>query len=159
MKRKPIKIHWDELESAFDNRQEDLVYYLDLVTGQVILDGEGEEDADEREEIPEEAPDESANGRNETTRLYVEPPGPDDELAWMQDFASEIAPEDPALATELDRTLDADDPHESFRELLRHHLAHRDRWFGFRSDRQHETIDAWLDAHHVQVTEPPPWRS
>jgi hypothetical protein len=42
MKRKPIKIDWDELESAFDSKQEDLIYYLDLVTGQVILEGEGE---------------------------------------------------------------------------------------------------------------------
>ena len=33
MKRKPIKIDWDELESAFDSKQEDLIYYLDLVTG------------------------------------------------------------------------------------------------------------------------------
>ena len=43
MKRKPIQIDWDELETAFENRNEDLTYYLDLVTGQVILEGEGED--------------------------------------------------------------------------------------------------------------------
>jgi hypothetical protein len=37
MKGKPIKIDWDELESAFNNRNDELIYYLDLVTGQVIL--------------------------------------------------------------------------------------------------------------------------
>ena len=36
MKRKAIKIDWDELESAFDNKNEELVYYLDRVTGQVV---------------------------------------------------------------------------------------------------------------------------
>jgi hypothetical protein len=29
MKRKPLHIDWDELETAFENRSEDLVYYLD----------------------------------------------------------------------------------------------------------------------------------
>jgi hypothetical protein len=43
MKHKPLQIDWDELETAFENRNEDLTYYLDLVTGQVILEGEGED--------------------------------------------------------------------------------------------------------------------
>ena len=38
MKHKPLQIDWDELETAFENRNEDLTYYLDLVTGQVILE-------------------------------------------------------------------------------------------------------------------------
>lgn len=36
MKHKPLQIDWDELEAAFENRNEDLTYYVDLVTGQVI---------------------------------------------------------------------------------------------------------------------------
>ena len=40
MMRKPIKIDWEELESAFQTRREELVYYLDLVTGEVVLEDE-----------------------------------------------------------------------------------------------------------------------
>ena len=44
MKHKPIRLDWDELEVAFTNHDEEIVYYLDLVTGKVIIDGEGEDD-------------------------------------------------------------------------------------------------------------------
>ena len=35
MKHKPIRLDWDELEVAFTNHDEEIVYYLDLVTGNV----------------------------------------------------------------------------------------------------------------------------
>ena len=159
MKRKPIKIDWDELESAFDSRQEDLVYYLDLVTGQVILEGEGEENEfDDEEEGMEAALDEAVAPRNATSRLYVGPPGDDDEMAWMEGFVGEVEKTDAQLAERLLDALDGDDPHEAFREALRSRAEHRDRWFAYRSDRLHEVIDGWLDEHHVAMVEAPPWR-
>ena len=39
MKRKPIRVNWDDLEAAFDNPNEELAYYLDLVNGHVVLEG------------------------------------------------------------------------------------------------------------------------
>ena len=73
MKNKKLRINWDDLEAAFDNRNEELVYYLDLVEGHVILEGEGEEgDFDEDEEHFDASP--SASPRvNDGTRLYVDP--------------------------------------------------------------------------------------
>ena len=44
MKNKPIRIDWEELESAFDSGNEEILYYLDLITGQVKLEGEGDTD-------------------------------------------------------------------------------------------------------------------
>ena len=41
MKRKPIRVDWEELEAAFDSGNEELVYYLDSVTGHVLLEGAG----------------------------------------------------------------------------------------------------------------------
>jgi hypothetical protein len=159
MKRKPIKVDWDELESAFDARQEDLLYYLDLVTGQVVLEGEGEEhDADEDDDGLAGALDEPGVPKNEAARLYVEPPDDDDELAWMEDFAEELAGTEAAVAERLREAMDADDPQERFREALRAHPEQRDRWFAYRSDRLHEVIDGWLSEHHVAAVEPPPWR-
>ena len=159
MKRKPIKIDWEELESAFDSQQEDLVYYLDLVTGQVILEGEGEEDDFEDDENGlDSAHDEPAVPRNETSRLYVEPPGDEDEVTWMEGFADEIEAADAAFAERIRQALDGDEPHDGFRDALRAHAEQRDRWFAYRADRLHEVIDGWLDQHQVAMIEGPPWR-
>jgi len=44
MKRKPIKIDWEELEDAFNSPPEEISSYLDGISGHVALEGEGEED-------------------------------------------------------------------------------------------------------------------
>lgn len=160
MKRKPIRIDWNDLEAAFENKREDLVFYLDLVTGQVVLDGEGEEAAfddggplDEAELGPEAPP------RDDTTRLYVEPPTEEQEIAWMEDFLVDRASQLGGTASgSLDQALNGEDPAESFRETLRQFPAERDLWFLYRTDRLHERIDAWLESKGVQSAEPPPWR-
>ena len=85
MKHKPLPIDWDELEGAFENRNEDLRYYLDLITGQVVLEGEGEDaEFDDDAEIDSAVDPESP--RKETTRIYVETFTVDDELDWMDEF-------------------------------------------------------------------------
>ncbi len=155
MKRKPIKIDWEELESAFDNKREDLVYYVDLVTGQVILEGEGEEAL---EGADDEDVEETTSGRAVSTRLYVEPHDPELETDWMSVFVTETDDLDGAVMERLRAALDDPDPHESIREILRNHAPERDRWFLFRSSRIHDAIDSWLDEHGVRSTEPPPWK-
>ncbi len=159
MKRKPIKIDWDEIEAAFDNKREDLVYYLDLVTGQVILEGEGEESGfeDDGDLLDEDSADE-APAREETTRLYIEPPSAEEEAAWMEDFVDEAGDPDAALVEALREALDGPDPVNAFRDTLRGHPEERDRWFVYRADRMHEAVDVWLDANGVHPAEPPPWR-
>jgi hypothetical protein len=160
MKRKPIKINWDEIEAAFDNKREDLVYYLDLVTGQVVLEGEGEEAAfeDDDNRLDDEARDDAA-GRDKTTRLYIEPPGEEEEIGWMEYFVDEESDLDPAVLTRLREVLDGPEPLNAFRDGLRADAAARDRWFLCRTERLHETVDAWLDANQVHVSDPPPWRT
>jgi hypothetical protein len=160
MKHKPIKINWDEIEAAFDNKREDLVYYLDLVTGQVVLEGEGEEAAfeDDDELLDDEARDD-APARDRTTRLYIEPPGEEDEIGWMEYFVEEANELDPAVLTRLREALDSPEPLNAFRDGLRPDATARDRWFLYRTERLHETVDAWLDANNVRAAEPPPWRS
>jgi hypothetical protein len=159
MKRKPIKIDWEELESAFDSQQEDLVYYLDLVTGQVILEGEGEEnDFEDDENGLDSGLDTPVATRKETSsRLYVEPPDDEDEVTWMEGFADEIEGADAALAELLRTALDGDDPVDGFRDALRARADHRDRWFAYRADRLHEIIEGWLTEHEVAMVDRPPW--
>ena len=149
MKGKPIRIDWDDLESAFNNRSQDLVYYLDLVTGHVHLQDEDESD----EEDPATA------GRPATdTRAAIRPPDEDTEINWMVEFVDSADDLDDELQAGLREALDDDDPLDAFRETLRDHDETRSRWFLFRSDHVHDFIDAWLDASGVKLAEPPPWR-
>lgn len=157
MKRKPLKLDWEELESAFDNKREDLVYYLDLVTGQVVLEGEGE-DAMTDDELDESAEPHPAT-RKLADRLYVESPDEEAETAWMEQFVERADDLEEPLREQLRHALAGPDPVDDFREALRSRAAERDRWFLFRSERLREAIDAWLGANRVVPTEPAPWRS
>jgi hypothetical protein len=157
MKHKPLQIDWDELEVAFENRNEDLTYYVDLVTGQVVLEGEGEDaHFDEDAEMDDAVPDEAAP-RGETTRLYVESFTDEDEIDWMDEFIEG----DEAIPIELKETLSdvvAMGPPHKFKDVLRQHPEVRARWFLFRSERLHEVMDAWLESNKISPATPPPWK-
>jgi hypothetical protein len=155
MKRKPIRIDWDELESAFDNDREDFVHYLDLVTGQVYLDGEGEEEAVEGDEDEVDGP-EPVLGEI-PARLAIDPASPDERLNWMEDFVHGEAIFDDAARARLDEILSRSAADE-FREALRKIEGARERWFAYRTERLHQRIDEWLAANGVATAEPPPWK-
>jgi hypothetical protein len=157
MKHKPLQIDWDELEVAFENRNQDLTYYVDLVTGQVILEGEGEDaHFDEDTEMDDAVPDEAAP-RGEITRLYVDSFTDDDEIDWMDEFIEG----DAAISPELKKTLSdlvATGPPQAFKDALRQHADVRARWFIFRSERLHEVMDGWMEANKISPATPPPWK-
>ncbi len=150
MKRKAIKIDWDELESAFDNKNEELVYYLDRVTGQVVLEGEGEDDFDDLSSS--ESPT-----RNDSTRIYVESPDSVELLAWMRDFVRDTEDLDAEIRGKLREAVEAPEPIPAIRQTLDDAAEVRDRWFAYRSDRLHEAMDAWLDTNDISSVARPPW--
>ena len=157
MKHKPLQIDWDELEAAFENRNEDLTYYLDLVTGQVILEGEGEDAHFDEDAEMEDAVEADAAPRDETTRLYVVSFTDEDEIDWMDEFIEG----DDAIPAELKETLSdlvAQGPPQRFKDELRHHPDVRARWFLFRSERLHEVMDAWMESNKISPATPPPWK-
>ncbi len=158
MKRKPIRINWDDLEAAFDSRQEDLVHYLDLVTGEVVLEGEGEEaDFEDDADLEKDEGDEVVV-RGDESRLYIEPPSEEQERAWMERFVQESPGMDPTLVARLRAALESADFAVAFRDALRAHPAERDRWFLYRAERLHQTIERWLESNQVHCAEPPPWK-
>jgi len=157
MKRKAIQIDWDELEAAFENRSEDLSYYLDTVTGQVGLEGQGEDthfDDDEIDGAVEAAP---SKALGEATRLVIASYSDLDELDWMDEFieGEEAVPDD--LKVKLVDFVSREDG-DGFKDELRHHAGVRDRWFLFRSERVHEVMDVWLSENKVTPASVPPWR-
>jgi hypothetical protein len=156
MKRKPIHVDWDELEAAFENRSEDLVYYLDLITGKVVLEGEGEDTRYDDDDEMSDA-DGDTGPRQGPMRLTVESFTSDDELDWMDEFIEGDEGMDDELKEQL-AGLAAQADGDGFKDALRGAPEARDRWFLFRSERLHEVIDAWLDVNNVSPAEPPPWR-
>ena len=150
MKRKPIRVDWEELESAFDSGNEELVYYLDCVTGHVLLEGEGEED--EYGDGAEAAP------RDDTTRAYISPLATAQKIDWVRRFLDECTDLEPDFCSALEEALAAEDTKEAVTEVLHQYPDGSDRWYHYRMDRLHEIIEGWLEANGVAVVDQPPWR-
>jgi hypothetical protein len=162
MKTKPIKIDWEGLEDAFNDQREELIHYLDLVTGHVVLEGEGEVDEREHDEedydgrVP--APVAPPPLRDDSTRIYVHPPDTDQKIEWLLAFldgSSEVGADESA---ELREAMDSDDPAEEVASVLKRYPKARDAWFRFRAERIRTLIDEWLAARGVVAVEPPPWK-
>ncbi len=161
MKHKPIRLDWDELEVAFTNHDEEIVYYLDLVTGKVIIDGEGEDDDFDDEE------DFSPNSlvaagqstvRDDSTRAYVKPMATEMKLEWMNKFLNE---KDNGLDKEanasLKKAFESDDAPEALGAFLRSADEARDVWYLYRSDRLHEYMQSWLGEREIKPIDSAPW--
>jgi hypothetical protein len=157
---KPIKIDWDALDEAFHNQNDELVYYLDLVTGHVVLEGEGEDDddyyPDDNDTSHPVVPAPTTSGAG--TRAYVEPPGTERKLEWMRRFLAEVDDLQAESVDALKRALAAEDPAEALRGQINHDAEARDRWYLYRADRIHEFIEEWLAREGVATVGDPPWR-
>jgi len=154
---KQLKVDWDELDSAFHNQNRELVYYLDLVTGHVLMEGEGEEeDLSDEDEIPSVTPP-TAERRDDRTRAYIEPPDIPLKLEWFRKLLEEIDDVDAEALDALKVTIEQDEPVDGINEFFREHPEVRDRWYSYRADRVHEMIVKWLADRSVKTSEPPPW--
>jgi hypothetical protein len=163
MKHKPIRVDWDELEVAFSNHDEEIVYYLDLVTGKVIIEGEGRDDDEFDDDgafssnafVPSTS---RPVDKNDQTRVYVKPMSTEMKLEWMERFlATKDNGLDAETNAELKRAFAAEDAAEALGEFLRHADDARDVWYLYRSDRLHEYMQAWLDENEITAIDPPPW--
>ena len=158
MKRKKFRLNWDDLEAAFDNPNEELVYYLDLVQGHVVLEGEGEEDDfgedDEHFDLSSAAP---SAPPADNTRLYIERLTAETKLNWIRGFldsADDLAQE---FVAKLEAALASETPAQSVIDVMRETPEGKDRWYLYRSDRLHDLIDAWLEKNEITPTDDPPW--
>jgi hypothetical protein len=161
MKHKPIRLDWDELEVAFSNHDEEIVYYLDLVTGKVIIEGEGEDDDFDDEDdfspnhVVSAAPPPSVD---DSIRAYIKPVTTEMKLSWMKSF---LAEKDNGLDDEANAKLKeafaGEDAPEALGAFLRSADEARDVWYLYRSDQLHAYMRAWLGEHEIKPIDPPPW--
>jgi hypothetical protein len=163
MKRKPIKIDWDEIEEAFSTPEEEAEFYLDAVTGRVALEGEGDLEPDDEDDAYEQGrpvPNAGAGiERDDPTRIPIVPPDTETKIEWLQGFLREKGRDhDAKVVAELTAAADAADPTDALGEVLNRNPGVRDAWYVYRADRLHELIDEWLADYDLQCTDPPPWR-
>ncbi len=159
MKRKPIRIDWDDLVGAFDNSNEELAYYLDLVNGHVVLEGEGEEDSfdDEDDNF---VPVARAKGQTvpDNTRADIERLTNETKIDWLDEFLQVEPSLEAPFSAALREALEQEDPTDAVAELLAANPDAKDRWYRYRRERLQERIDGWLAEHQVAFVDPPPWR-
>ena len=155
---KPIKLDWDQLEEAFNNKNDELVYYLDMVTGHVHLDGE-DEDTDDEEAFDTRPPAPGQPRRtDDPTRRYIEPPSTALKVEWLAAFV-DSGEFDAEIATGLREAMVGDDPGPAIRKVLNANPEVRDSWYVYRSDRIRAMVGPWLEKSGITATNPPPWDS
>ena len=149
MKGKQIRVDWDDLEAAFNNRNEEITYYLDMITGHVHIDGEGEEEAFDDDGEPQ------YQSGDAGTRAVVTPPTTDILIDWMREFLRQGQAQG-ETAERLTTALDKKDV-PGVRSVLNEDAEVRDLWYAFRADRTQGLIRDWLVKHEIQPAEPAPW--
>lgn len=154
MRDKPIKVDWDELEVAFNNQDEELVYYLDLVTGHVVLEGEDDLDGEDGYYDARAA---STAPKDDDTRAYIAPLQMQRKLEWMRAFLDENEATHAEAVGKFREAMAAEDPAAAISATLREQDDIRDRWYLYRAESLHALIQSWLDERGVQTSTPPPW--
>lgn len=159
MKIKRLKIDWDELDEAFNNQNQETVYHLDLVIGQVYLEGEGEDELYPEDDESVDPVSAHAHGvRDASMRVVVERPDTALKIVWLKEFMQEQEEELGAeVLAKIESALALKDPAPAIKEALNQHPEARDRWYLYRSDRIHDLIDTWLEKHDVTPINPAPW--
>ena len=158
MKRKPIKVDWDELEEAFDNSDPELSHFLDRVTGHVLLEGEGEEDEYEPNEGSYERGGRPAPSHSEDrTRVRVPQVASAQKLEWVGRFAADSVDLDDEVRSSLTAALEADEPVQAVLEILNANSEVKEAWYLYRAARLHETVERWVEELGIAVSAPPPW--
>ena len=162
MKRKPIKIDWEELEDAFTT-EEEVVSFLDTVTGRVVLEGEGEEDGLDDEEEAYGRPMNAAPAprKDDPMRIVIHPPDATRKIEWMQGFVKDEKPEDKQrkeMIGRLSKALKVDDPASALSAILNEDPDLRDTWYLYRTHRLQRMIGEWLKSNDVEAVDPPPWK-
>ncbi len=158
MKTKQLKLDWDQLEEAFNNQNEELVYFLDLVDGQVHLEGEDEDDdTDDETYDPGAAQVQKASNRNDATRAYVEPPDTAQKVEWLKTFVTDDDSVTDELREALTNAMGEDEPTPAIRGILNQNPDVRDRWYLYRTSRIQELIAAWITKHKIEPSDSPPW--
>lgn len=146
-KRDPVEVPvaWEALEDAFENNAPEVHSYLHLDNGEVIRIVDGIADPAMHQRI-----------MTDSSYLRIDPVSSREQYRWMERFIATV--EEDELRHRLTSAIDGKGAFRRFKDVLMSYPVDRERWFRFRSERLRACMEAWLDAHGVQVTERPEWK-
>jgi hypothetical protein len=140
----------DMIEEALENASQDMLYFFNLVTGEVaVLTSEliGGDD-DEMEELREEI-----DGSNDYVK--IERLSSHETYRWMEDFIEEIvAPKNVQASEKLSIAIMGKGAFRRFKDVLRD-LGDEwtQAWYRWRDDQLNQAIKEWLADLPVEITE------
>ncbi len=140
-----VPIAWEALEDAFENNAPEVHSYLHMESGEVIRIVDGIADPAMHKRIIDDA-----------IYLRIDPVSSREQYRWMERFIATV--ETPELRNRLLSSIDGKGAFRRFKDVLMAYPVDRERWFAFRSERLRACMDAWLEAHDIEVVERPKWR-
>jgi hypothetical protein len=142
-----VPINWRDLERAFEGGGDAAAaeWYLDRVTGKLESLVEGDPDSEAvRDRLD----------RDVDRYAQVQPPGPEEEIGWMDEFVAGVA--NPKAKADLDRALQGAGTFKKFRDVLARYPDLRDEWFAVKERRVREAMLQWLEAQGIEPQTPIP---
>lgn len=140
-----VPIAWEALEDAFENNAHEVHSYLHLETGEVIRVVDGVADPTMHQRIMQDA-----------SYLRIDPVSSREQYRWMERFIATVDEVD--LRGKLAHSIDGKGAFRRFKDVLMGFPTDRERWFVFRSERLRACMQAWLEAHGIEVTDRQEWR-
>ena len=172
-----VKINLSELVDTFENGFDELDYYLDVETGEIVLVTEGDQSAlREFEEEVEIAEDEDVDAKFEEWldecgypgwqldsirgafqveggfgSRFIEIPEQDSHQGYddMADFAETV--ENAKLRNRLAYALNGSKPFRRFKDALGDDPDEEKRWFAFSRERTTERVLEWLEDEGIEI--------
>ncbi len=138
-----MRLDWELLVRALDPGDDGL-YGVDPVTGEIRFFGHHELEADDPEELWDEA-----------RYVMVDPVSSGVVGEWLEAFAESVGG---AVGEDLAEAARGSDPVRAAREVLRNAPDLRRRWREFRRQRLQEFAREWATGQGLRPENPPPWR-
>jgi hypothetical protein len=143
-KKRPLHVDLDELCSAMEDSSYEHDYYLDLITGEIVLvsDWMDEEETERLRDRIDRNPD-----------RYEEIPKVESHEAYkdMEDFIATVR--DKHLAELLEVAINGSGAFRRFKDVLLRYPEERERWFHFKDARMQERALEWLDDIGITLSE------
>ena len=130
-----------ELCNAFEDSSDDHRYYLDLDTGEIILDFL---DSTEREEL-DEMVDEDSQERYRYLPIAESHEGYED----MKEFIETV--KGTHLVEKLYIAISGRGAFRRFKDVLNSYPNERERWFKFKDEKVMERVNEWLEGEGIEI--------
>lgn len=141
MDRKKLKIDLDELCFAMESNTDEILYYLDVLEGDILLvmDSLGDDEMKKAQERIEEEPD-----------RYESVPSADPHEGYrdMEEFIATV--KSPRAAELLEVAIQGKGAFRRFKDTLARFPEERERWFRFKDDRLKRQALEWLEELGIE---------